>query len=250
MHSVSAACNAIRAIGSLADASAAWHSEDHRTAPLSAAGRSWEAMQSGRTAAEVLDGTSSRTCPRRPRSCATTSARYGARSKPGRSPPYGQASARASPRHGYGHKRGSATVMRQRPDKRSGPDTTPGRSQAADSTTSTVSVHGGELVDLAAWPAAPGLARRARPPRPARLVLLLGAATPAPGQCHERRAARPGARLRRGWLAGVPELPAERGSLPSRPAGRSECKAPVTTRGFKDAISDPGVIRGWWRRVA
>jgi hypothetical protein len=38
-----------------------------------------------------------------------------------------------------------------RPDKRSGPATTPGRSQAADSTTSTASVHGGEVVDLAAW---------------------------------------------------------------------------------------------------
>jgi hypothetical protein len=38
-----------------------------------------------------------------------------------------------------------------RPDKRSGPATTPGHPHAADSTTCTASVHGGEVVDLAAW---------------------------------------------------------------------------------------------------
>ena len=37
------------------------------------------------------------------------------------------------------------------PDKRSGPVTTPDRPKAADSTTSTASVHGGQVVDLTAW---------------------------------------------------------------------------------------------------
>jgi hypothetical protein len=37
------------------------------------------------------------------------------------------------------------------PRDRSGPATTPGRPNAADSTTCTASVHGGEVVDLAAW---------------------------------------------------------------------------------------------------
>jgi hypothetical protein len=29
---------------------------------------------------------------------------------------------------------------------------------------------------------------------------------------------------------------------------RCPCKAPVTPNGFKDATTDPGLIRGWWRR--
>jgi len=30
--------------------------------------------------------------------------------------------------------------------------------------------------------------------------------------------------------------------------GRCQCKAPVTPNGFKDATTDPAVIRGWWRQ--
>jgi Bifunctional DNA primase/polymerase, N-terminal len=32
------------------------------------------------------------------------------------------------------------------------------------------------------------------------------------------------------------------------PPGKCECKAPLTRNGFKDATTDPGQIRAWWRR--
>lgn len=35
---------------------------------------------------------------------------------------------------------------------------------------------------------------------------------------------------------------------PAGPAGRCECKAPVTPSGFKDGTTDPAVIRAWWSR--
>ena len=33
------------------------------------------------------------------------------------------------------------------------------------------------------------------------------------------------------------------------PGARCECKAPLTRNGFKDATTDPGVIRAWWGKL-
>jgi hypothetical protein len=48
----------------------------------------------------------------------------------------------------------------------------------------------------------------------------------------------------RGWAT----FPCRPGDAPCPAAGRCECKAPLTSHGFHDATTDPGVIRQWWRR--
>jgi hypothetical protein len=45
-----------------------------------------------------------------------------------------------------------------------------------------------------------------------------------------------------------PVFPTRPDADPCPIPGRCQCKAPVTPSGFKDATSDPEIIRGWWRR--
>jgi hypothetical protein len=45
-----------------------------------------------------------------------------------------------------------------------------------------------------------------------------------------------------------PVFPTRPDADPCPNPGRCQCKAPVTPNGFKDASTDPTVIRGWWRR--
>jgi hypothetical protein len=47
---------------------------------------------------------------------------------------------------------------------------------------------------------------------------------------------------------GWPVFPTRPDADPRPTPERCQCKAPVTQSGFKDATSDPEIIRGWWRR--
>jgi Bifunctional DNA primase/polymerase, N-terminal len=48
--------------------------------------------------------------------------------------------------------------------------------------------------------------------------------------------------------AGWPVFPVRPGREDCPEPGRCPCKAPVTRNGFKDATTDPAVIRSWWSR--
>jgi bifunctional DNA primase/polymerase-like protein len=45
-----------------------------------------------------------------------------------------------------------------------------------------------------------------------------------------------------------PVFPCRPDADPCPEPGRCACKAPLTRNGFKDASTDPDVIRGWWRK--
>jgi hypothetical protein len=47
---------------------------------------------------------------------------------------------------------------------------------------------------------------------------------------------------------GWPVFPCRPDADPCPAPDRCQCKAPVTPSGFKDATTDPGMIRNWWRR--
>jgi Bifunctional DNA primase/polymerase, N-terminal len=47
---------------------------------------------------------------------------------------------------------------------------------------------------------------------------------------------------------GWPVFPCRPNANPCPAPDRCQCKAPVTANGFKDAITDPAVIRAWWAR--
>jgi hypothetical protein len=48
--------------------------------------------------------------------------------------------------------------------------------------------------------------------------------------------------------AGWPVFPCRPDADPCPTPDRCQCKAPVTLNGFKDATTDPALIRAWWRR--
>jgi hypothetical protein len=48
---------------------------------------------------------------------------------------------------------------------------------------------------------------------------------------------------------GWPVFPCRPDADPCPAPGRCQCKAPVTPGGFKDATTDPALIRGWWAKL-